>query len=82
VTATLPRDKLVLVQTPQAFRYALLKEGFARAQAESFYATDEACLVERLGYSVTVLRGSEANIKITKPADLRLAELLIKQERA
>jgi 2-C-methyl-D-erythritol 4-phosphate cytidylyltransferase len=82
VTATLPRDRLVLVQTPQAFRYALLKEGFERAQAESFYATDEACLVERLGYSVTVLRGSEANIKITKPADLPLAELLIQQERS
>lgn len=82
VTATLPRDKIVLVQTPQAFRYAVLKEGFERAQAEGFYATDEACLIERLGYPVTVLRGSETNIKITKPADLPLAELLVRQEQA
>ena len=82
VVTTLPRDKIVLVQTPQAFRYSLLKEGFERAQAENFYATDESCLVERLGHAVTVLRGSETNIKITKPADLPLAELLIRQEQA
>jgi 2-C-methyl-D-erythritol 4-phosphate cytidylyltransferase len=82
VTATLPRDKIVLVQTPQAFRYAILKEGLERARAENFYATDEACLIERLGYPVTVLRGTESNIKITKPADLPLAELLIQQERS
>ncbi|MCI0419051.1 MAG: 2-C-methyl-D-erythritol 4-phosphate cytidylyltransferase [Acidobacteria bacterium] len=82
VVATLPRDKIVLVQTPQAFRYSLLKEGLERAQVENFYATDESCLVERLGYPVTVLRGSEANMKITKPADLPLAELLIRQEQA
>jgi len=81
VVTTLPRDKIVLVQTPQAFRYRLLKEGFERAQAENFYATDESCLVERLGHPVTVLRGSETNIKITKPADLPLAELLIRQEQ-
>jgi 2-C-methyl-D-erythritol 4-phosphate cytidylyltransferase len=81
VVATLPRDKIVLVQTPQAFRYGVLKEGFEKARDESFYATDESCLVERLGHPVTVLRGSEANIKITKPADLPLAELLIKQEQ-
>jgi 2-C-methyl-D-erythritol 4-phosphate cytidylyltransferase len=81
VVTTLPRDKIVLVQTPQAFRYALLKQGFERARAENFYATDESCLVERLGHPVTVLRGSETNIKITKPADLPFAELLIRQEQ-
>ncbi|MFN8008070.1 MAG: 2-C-methyl-D-erythritol 4-phosphate cytidylyltransferase [Terriglobia bacterium] len=78
VTATLPRDKIVLVQTPQAFRYSILKEGFEKAAAENFYATDESCLIERLGYPVSVLRGSDLNIKITKPSDLPLAELYIK----
>jgi 2-C-methyl-D-erythritol 4-phosphate cytidylyltransferase len=82
VVATLPRDKIVLVQTPQAFRHSLLKEAFEKAVAEHFYATDESCLVERLGYEVVVLRGTEQNIKITKPADLPLAELLIRRERA
>jgi 2-C-methyl-D-erythritol 4-phosphate cytidylyltransferase len=81
VVATLPRDKIVLVQTPQAFRYRLLKEAFEKALSDHFYATDESCLVERLGYEVVVLRGTERNIKITKPADLPLAELLIQRER-
>ena len=80
VVATLPRDKIVLVQTPQAFRYCLLREAFEKAQTDHFYATDESCLVERLGYEVFVLRGSEQNIKITKPADLPVAELLMQRE--
>ena len=81
VMATLPRDKIVLFQTPQAFRYGLLKEAFEKAQVDRFYATDESCLVERLGYQVVVLRGSEMNMKITKPADLPLAEFLMQRER-
>ncbi|MEW5977122.1 MAG: 2-C-methyl-D-erythritol 4-phosphate cytidylyltransferase [Acidobacteriota bacterium] len=74
VVATLPRERIVLVQTPQAFQYALLKEGFERALADGFYGTDESILVERLGHPVKVLRGQEHNIKITKPTDLPLAE--------
>jgi 2-C-methyl-D-erythritol 4-phosphate cytidylyltransferase len=81
VEATLPRDKLVLVQTPQAFQYKILKEGFEKAGAENFYATDESCLIERLGYPVSVIRGSEQNIKITKPSDLPLAELIIQLQK-
>ena len=79
VVSTLPRDKIVMVQTPQAFRYEILKEAFERASADHFYASDESCLVERLGFPVTVLLGSERNIKITKPADLPLAEFLVQQ---
>lgn len=75
--ATLPREKIVMVQTPQAFRYEILKEAFKKARDDHFHATDESCLVERLGYPVTVLLGSERNIKITKPRDLPLAELLV-----
>ena len=82
VEATLPRDKIVLAQTPQAFRYAILKEGFEKARQDHFYATDESCLVERLGYEVSVVRGSERNIKITKPGDLPLAELYAQQEQS
>lgn len=79
VVATLPREKIVMVQTPQAFRYDILEEAFERARADHYYASDESCLVERLGYPVTVLLGSERNIKITKPADLPLAELFVRQ---
>ena len=81
VEATLARDKIVLAQTPQAFRCPILKEGFEKARQDHFYATDESCLVERLGYEVSVIRGSERNIKITKPGDLPLAEFYAQQEK-
>ncbi len=82
VTATLPRERIVLVQTPQAFRHAVLKEAFERARADQFFGTDEASLVERLGYEVHVVRGSERNLKITKPSDIPLAELLFQLEKS
>ena len=75
VVNTLPREKIVMVQTPQAFKYEILKESFERAEIDGFQGTDESSLVERLGFPVTVLLGSERNIKITKPTDLPLAEL-------
>ncbi len=81
VVGTIPRERIVLAQTPQAFRYALLKEAVARAAQDGFIASDESSLVERLGHEVAVLMGSERNIKITKPADLPLARLYIAQER-
>lgn len=78
VAATLPREKLVLVQTPQAFRQDWLRAAFAQAAAEGFHATDEAALVEHLGREVYVVAGSPRNWKITTPADLELAEVLLK----
>jgi len=81
ISATLPRERIVLAQTPQVFRCALLKEAVAAAQQDGFRASDEAGLVERLGHPVTVVMGSERNIKITTPADLALARLLLAQEK-
>ena len=81
ILGTIPRERIVLAQTPQAFRFEILKEAFDRAQADGYEGTDEASLVERLGQSVTVLLGSDRNIKITKPSDLPLARLFITQER-
>jgi len=82
IAATLPRERIVLAQTPQGFRYEVLKEAFARADADGYHGPDEAVLVERLGYEVAVVAGSDRNIKITKPADLELARFLLSQERA
>lgn len=83
IRATIPRDRLVLAQTPQVFRFELLKEAFERAAADSFTGTDEASLVERLEtVEVSVVAGSDRNIKITKPTDLELAQLFLAQERA
>jgi len=81
ITGTIPRERVVLAQTPQAFSTKLLKEAFARAQADGVTASDEAGLVERLGHNVHVVLGSERNIKITKPADMELALFYLEQER-
>ena len=81
ITATIPRERIVLAQTPQAFSYALLREAFARAHADGIIASDEAGLVERLGHDVHVVLGSERNIKITHPADMELARFYLEQER-
>lgn len=80
ITATIPREKVVLAQTPQAFSFALLKEAFARAAQDGVSASDEAGLVERLGVDVHVVLGSERNLKITKPADMELAQFYLEQE--
>jgi 2-C-methyl-D-erythritol 4-phosphate cytidylyltransferase len=81
IVGTIPRERIALAQTPQAFRYSILREAFDRAEADGFNGSDEASLVERLGYTVTVLLGSDRNIKITKPSDLPLARLYIAQEK-
>jgi 2-C-methyl-D-erythritol 4-phosphate cytidylyltransferase len=73
VEATLDRAQLWAVQTPQAFRYPLLREAHEKARRDGFLGTDEAMLVERLGHPVRVVRGLETNIKITTPDDLRRA---------
>ena len=81
ILGTIPRERIVLAQTPQAFRYNLLREAVDRAQAEGFCGTDESSLLEHQGHNVTILMGSDRNIKITKPSDLPLARLYIAQER-
>ena len=82
VTATIPRERVVLAQTPQVFRASLLLEAFARARQDGVTASDEAGLVERLGRDVHVVVGSERNLKITRPGDMELAEFYLRQERA
>lgn len=81
ILGTLPRERIVLAQTPQAFRFEILKEAFERALADGYEGTDESSLVERLGYTVEVLMGSDRNIKITKPSDLPLARLFSAQDQ-
>ncbi|MGH9531599.1 MAG: 2-C-methyl-D-erythritol 4-phosphate cytidylyltransferase [Terriglobales bacterium] len=81
VTSTVPRERVVLAQTPQGFLFAVLKQAFDDAQADGFTGTDEASLVERAGHEVAVVMGSARNIKITTPADLELAEFYLAQEK-
>jgi 2-C-methyl-D-erythritol 4-phosphate cytidylyltransferase len=81
ITGTMPREKLVLAQTPQVFRYDLLRRAFDAARADGFTGTDESSLVERLDQvEVSVVPGSDRNLKITKPSDMDLARLFLEQE--
>jgi 2-C-methyl-D-erythritol 4-phosphate cytidylyltransferase len=81
ITATVPRERIVLAQTPQAFSYPLLRDAFRKAQQDGVTASDEAALVERFGHDVFVVLGSERNLKITRPADMDLARFYLEQER-
>ncbi len=80
ITATMPRERLVMAQTPQGFRYDVLKKAFDEADRDGFLGTDEASLVERSGHEVAVVMGSPRNIKITSPSDLELAEFYLRSE--
>jgi 2-C-methyl-D-erythritol 4-phosphate cytidylyltransferase len=79
IKATIPREKVVMAQTPQGFRYDVIKKAFDEAAAEGFTGTDEASLVERSRHDVAVVMGSPKNIKITTPSDLELAEFFLKR---
>jgi len=79
ITATIPREFVVLAQTPQGFRFGLLEKAFAEAQADGFIGTDEASVIERAGHPVAVVHGSQVNLKITQPGDLELAEFYLRQ---
>jgi 2-C-methyl-D-erythritol 4-phosphate cytidylyltransferase len=78
IKATIPRAGVVMAQTPQGFRYDILKKVFDDAAADGFLGTDEASLIERAGLPVAVVMGSPKNIKITTPADMELAEFYLK----
>ncbi|SRR5579871_225117 len=82
IRATLKREMLVQAQTPQVFRFEILRRAYEHAVREGFVGTDEASLVEHMGGEVYVVMGSDRNIKITKPGDLELALSIREQEKA
>ncbi len=79
VAETVPRAGLVLAQTPQAFRRGPLERAHRAAAEDGFEATDDAMLLERAGYSVVVVPGDPANVKITGPGDLERAAALLRR---
>jgi len=83
VRGTISRERLVLAQTPQVFRRDILGRAFEAAKRDNFAGTDESSLVERLDeVEISVVLGSERNIKITRPGDMDLARLFSEQEKA
>ncbi len=77
VLRTLNRDELWLAQTPQVFRYSWLMDAHQMAQEKDLDVTDDAGLIEQLGYPVSIVEGSSNNIKITRPEDLALGEAIL-----
>jgi 2-C-methyl-D-erythritol 4-phosphate cytidylyltransferase len=78
IATTIPRERVVMAQTPQGFRYEIIKKAFDEAAADGFVGTDEASLVERAGGAVAVVMGSPRNLKITTPSDMALAEFYLR----
>lgn len=70
VVRTLDRDRLVVVQTPQVFRAAVLRDAHEARRATGVAATDDAALVERHGAKVVVIGGEASNVKLTRAEDL------------
>lgn len=84
VSATPDRSRLWLAQTPQTFRYEIIRAVYERAAIEGFSGTDDASLLERTGGHVHLVIGDYRNIKITTPEDILLAEAFlndVKRER-
>ncbi len=79
VLETFDRSKLWLVQTPQCFRYDLLKSAHEKARREGHVATDDAALVENTNARVHIVMGSYENIKITTPEDIPFCEEILKR---
>jgi 2-C-methyl-D-erythritol 4-phosphate cytidylyltransferase/2-C-methyl-D-erythritol 2,4-cyclodiphosphate synthase len=77
VLSTLDRERLRVVQTPQAFPVGLLRDLHARAAKEAASGTDDAALAERYGVPVSVIEGEPLNLKITTRADFAVAEWLV-----
>ncbi len=80
VTATLDRETLRAVQTPQVFDADLLRAALQKAMEEGWSVTDDCSAVEQLGAIVRLVSGDERNIKLTTPMDLAVAEALLAQE--
>ncbi len=75
---TVPRSDLWLARTPQTFRTDLITHAHERARSDNFVGTDDASLLERLGFEIKIIEDERTNLKITSPADLVMAEIILK----
>ena len=81
ITETVDRERLWMIQTPQAFRYELLLEAAQSAHKEGFLGTDEAMLVERLGLPVHIVESTYENVKMTTPEDLIYGKAILESRK-
>ncbi len=79
VQQTPDRAALQAVQTPQVFDFDLLRGALKKAELDGVQLTDDCSAVERMGMTVKIVEGDEANLKVTTPQDLKLAALLLEE---
>lgn len=79
IEATIDRGNIWMAQTPQAFHYHLLKKAHDHARQNRIKGTDDAGLVERLGYKIKIVPGSRLNLKVTTPEDYKWAQRMASQ---
>ncbi len=80
IKQTIDRNTLSMVQTPQGFRYNIIRKAYDNAIDNNFEGTDSASLVELIGQPVKIIEGDETNIKITTPMDMVMAEYLMREK--
>lgn len=80
VIETVPREELWTAQTPQMFRYGLLREAISRVIDSEIAVTDDAQAIEQLGLQPLLIEGSHDNLKITHPSDIPVAEYYLQQQ--
>ncbi|WP_101774020.1 2-C-methyl-D-erythritol 4-phosphate cytidylyltransferase [Peptostreptococcus faecalis] len=78
ISDTPNRDLLWIAQTPQSFKFDIIKSSYINAYKKNLSATDDASLVEKFGYKVKMILGEYSNIKVTTPDDLKHVEYLMK----
>jgi 2-C-methyl-D-erythritol 4-phosphate cytidylyltransferase len=81
VVSTMNRQKIRAIQTPQLFRYNLIRRAYDLAYEKGLHATDDAAFVEDMGGKIRVIPGSPYNIKVTVPADMDMVEFFLMKER-
>ena len=81
VLATIPRESLWAVQTPQVFRADLIRRAYENAYVHNHYGTDDSSLVEYLGEKIKIVTGDYENIKITTPEDIPTAEQILQKRQ-
>lgn len=81
IASTPDRETLRAVQTPQVFDLDLLKGALEKAEKDGASVTDDCSAVERLGLKIRLVEGEERNLKVTTPMDLKIAEMLLEEEK-
>ncbi len=82
ILETLDRSNLYIVQTPQSFQFEKISKAHEKAIEDKYTGTDDSSLMERIGYRITINRGSVLNFKITTKEDLILANCLVSKSRS